>query len=196
MLADCAEPLHHDARTLEIETDESSGHVDTSRDAKAGGADFIEWDAADGAGKADRAASLVLDPAHAELIGAHIGPGHVVANVADRAGEGSNEVFFVGGRHAGIGGYHRLAAAVAQAGRRILPSHGAGKPETFLHGHVRGHPHAADRGAACGVVDDDDRSQTDRWPVDVNDARRTESANRNVSSIMRPSISLVSRGRP
>ena len=149
-------------------------HVDTGRDAEAGGADFVERDAADRTRKADRAAGLVLDPAHAELVGSHIGSGHVVADVADRAGEGANESFLVAGRHAGIAENHRLAAAVPQAGRGILPGHGAGEPKAFLDRHVRRHPHAADGDAACGVVDDHDGFQADRWPVDVDDARRTE----------------------
>ena len=143
----------------------SGGHVDTSRNAKPGGADLVERDAADGAWKADRAAGLVLDPAHAEFVGAHIGPGHVVADVADRAGEGSNEVFFVGRRHARIADitdlpppWRRPAAAFFQVIARASRKHSS----TVTSGAMRTPPIATPH-AVLSMTSIAFKSTNGRW---------------------------------
>ena len=72
---------------------------------------------------------------------------------------------FCASSHARIAEDHRLAAAMGQAGRRVLPGHRARKPKAFLDRNVGRHADAADRRAAGRVVDDDDSLERDegRW---------------------------------
>ena len=149
-------------------------HVDAGREPEAGRADLVERNAADGAGQTDGAAGLVLDPAHAELVRSHVGPGNVVGDIADGVGEGADELLLSLGRHARIAEDHRLAAAVRQAGGGVLPGHRAREPEAFLDRDIGRHAHAADRRTAGGVVDDDDRLQADAGPVNMDDPGRAE----------------------
>ena len=121
--------------------------VDRRDKAEAGGADLVERDAADLARQADGAAGLVLDPAHRQLVGAHVGAGDVVDEVGDRGGKGADQPLLVRGRHLGIGVDHRLAAAMRQARGGVLERHGAREPKGLLGAHVRRHADAADRPA-------------------------------------------------
>ena len=76
--------------------------------------------------------------------------------------------------HARFAEDDRFAAAVRQAGRGVLPSHGTGEPKAFLNRHIGRHSYAADSGPARSVVDHDDRSQLQARTIDVNDPRWPE----------------------
>jgi hypothetical protein len=146
-----------------------SRHVDRTSQPEAGRADLVERNAADLAWQPDRAARLVLDPSHRQLVGPHIRPRDVIREIADRRGESADQPLLVGERHLGIREDHRFAAAVRQPGRSILEGHRPCQPEGFLGADVWGHPHAADRRPAGDVVDRDDRLQTDGGPVNVDE---------------------------
>ena len=58
-------------------------------------ADVVEGDAADRFRQADGAAGLVLDPAHAQFVGPHVGAGNVVGDVANGVGEGADDLLLL-----------------------------------------------------------------------------------------------------
>ena len=167
VLADGAEALHHDARARELEANESPRGIDASRQSKPGGADLVERDAADRRRQADGSADLVLDPAHAQFIGSHIRPGHVVHLITDRIRESTDQLLLLYQGHARIAEDHRFAAAVSEARRCVLPCHCAGEAKALFGRNIGCHTHAADGGTTGGVIDDDDGAQVQRGAVDV-----------------------------
>lgn len=158
-------------RSLEIETNELARHIDCGGETEAGGADLIERNAADRARQSDGAPRLVLDPRHAELVGAHVRASHVVGDIADRAGEGADDSLPLIDRHARVAEDYSLGAPVRQAGGGVLPRHGACQTEALLERDVGRHAHASDCRPAGGVVDDENGFEPQRRPMDMNDAR-------------------------
>jgi hypothetical protein len=149
------EALDRDARPGQGDPSLRRGDFRRDRDPPAGGPDLVEGDAAQRARKTDGSVDLILDPGHASLVGTHVGTGYVVGERADRPCERPDQAFLVRGGSGGIGDDARLAAAVGQAGGRVLQGHGPREARDLLDRDVRGHAHAADGGPARHVVDDD-----------------------------------------
>ena len=169
VLAHGAEALDGNGGAVERGAREILRHLEGGDEAVARGADLVEGNAADLGRQARRAPGLVHDPGHAALVRPHVGPGDVIGDVGDRAGEGAHEALLLGERHLGVAEDHRLGAAVGQAGGGILEGHGAREAEGFLRGHVGRQPRPADGRAAGGVVHRDHGPQARRRAVDMDD---------------------------
>ncbi len=167
--ADRAEPLHRDARALELQAAELLRDLGGDGNAEPGRADLVERDAADLARQAHRAADLVLHPRHGRLVGAHVGAGDVLLQVGDGGGESAHQPLLLGGRHGGVAEDHGFGAAVGKAGRGVLEGHGAREAEALLGAHVRRHAGAADGRPRGRVVDDHDRLEPEARLPDVHD---------------------------
>ena len=174
MLSDCSKALHDHPRALQFEFNELTRHVDTCREAVAGRADVVEWNAAYRAGQSHGAAGFILNPAHAELIRSHVRARNVVRNVPDGARKGAYHLLLSIIRHSRVVEDHRFAPAMRQPGRGVLPGHCAGETEAFLGRNVRRHPNAANRRTTRSVVDHRNGSQSDTAPMNVNNPGRAE----------------------
>jgi hypothetical protein len=113
-------------------------------------------------------------PRHAGFVGAHVGPEDVVLFLAQRVSEGTDEPFLLFGRHAGLTEEHGFAAAVREAGRRVLQRHRTSQPGALLGADIGSQAQAADRGPAGNVVDDEHALETERRLVYMDDLRRTQ----------------------
>jgi hypothetical protein len=165
VLADGAEALDHDPRTVQGHLDVLPRHIDCADKTKTRGADFVERDAADLARQPDGPADLVLDPAHCQLVHSHVRTRDILGKIANGRSEGPNEPFLLGQRHLGVAKNHRFAAAMRQAGRGVLEGHRPRQSERFLGTDIGRHPNATDRRPAGDVVDHDHRLETaeGRW---------------------------------
>ena len=117
--------------------------------------DLVEGDATDHPREPYGAADLVVDPRHARLVGSHVGAGDVVVQTPNGASERPHQRLPVDAL--GVGQNARLAAAVRQPGPGVLECHRAREAEDLFGGHVPGHAHPSDGGAARHVVHDHDR---------------------------------------
>ncbi|MBS1138515.1 MAG: hypothetical protein H6R11_2469 [Proteobacteria bacterium] len=149
-------------------------HLGGMEQPPAGGADLVQRNAAQRRRQAHRAADLVLDPGHAGLVRAHVRAEDVVLLVSQGVGEGTDQTFLAFARHARIAVEHRLAAAVGQAGRRVLQRHGAGEAEAFDGADIGRHAQAADGGAAGDVVHHQHGLQAEGRLMDMDDLGGTE----------------------
>ncbi len=83
MLADRAKTLHGDAGAFQIEPDELRAISIADASPKPVAPIWSSGIPPTALGQADGAPGFVLDPAHAELVGSHVGTGDVVGQVAD-----------------------------------------------------------------------------------------------------------------
>ena len=142
--------------------------------AETGDADFIQRDTAELARQPHRAANFILDPGHADFVGAHVRTEDILLDFLQRAAESADQRFFLRPRHFRVADQYRFAAAVGQARGGALESHRARQPGTLLEGRVRRHAHAADRRSARDVIDHQDAFEANSGLVYVNYLQRPQ----------------------
>ncbi len=186
--ADGPVALDGHARAGEVDAGDLLDHLGGDRDAEPGGAELVERDPAEHGRQADGTPHLVVELGDVRLGQPHVGTGHVLDEVTDRAPEGPHDPLLVAGGQVRVGDDPGLRAAVGQAGRGVLERHGPREPGHLLDRHVRGHPHAADRGPGGDVVDDHTGLEAGARVVEVDDLRRSQLVARH--------LPLEAHGRP
>jgi hypothetical protein len=111
---------------------------------------------------------------HVAFAGAHIGADDVIADIAQSAREGTNDLLLALSRHPGIGNDDRLRSTMRQAGRCVLHRHCAGQAKAFFERGVGGHPASADGRAGRDIIDDNYCTQVQLWLVDSEHLFRSE----------------------
>ena len=139
---------------------ERSRHLGALGDSVAGGADFVERDAAQHSRQTHGPADFVFDPSHARFVGSHVGAGNVTRKIANPARKGANEPRLVGGF--GVGNDARFTSAVPQTGCGILQGHGARQAKHLFGRNIGRHAHPADGRPARRIIDDHDPAHSAR----------------------------------
>ena len=150
------------------------GDLGADGDAEPSRADLVERDATNLSRQPDGAADLIGHPCHAALVGAHVGSGDVVLKTANGVAETADQLLFFGLGHGRVAEDDRFAAAVRERRRGVLEGHGARQAEALLGARGGCHAHAADRGPAGDVVNDDDRLESDARIMNVDDLHGAE----------------------
>jgi hypothetical protein len=115
-----------------------------------------------------------MDPAHADLVGAHIGPEDVVGDIGKRRRETADKTFLFRRRHLGVAEKDRFSAAMTQARSRVLQGHGTSQAKALLGRDVLGHTQPADGRPRGDIVDHQNTAQPDRRLLNVDYLRRPQ----------------------